>query len=105
MFAGSFVENLAIELEDFEAYGEANWKRMAIYPALGIPEAWRANAETTRFERLGEDGVYRSSDTSRFLQVYPPEVTHGLGMADGLGRKTWTLFLRARIRDEVAGRP
>jgi Uma2 family endonuclease len=158
MFAGYFVDNLAIELEyveGFEAFGETTWKRialergleadqcydfdpaklatlagrlpdrpddplpdlaveieissstvdkMSVYAALGIPEVWRYDGETVRFERLGEDGLYRTSETSLFLPVTPAQVAHWLGMADGMNPKAWTLLLRGWIRDELAGR-
>jgi len=77
---------------------------MSVYAALGIPEVWRYDGETVRFERLGEDGHYRSSETSLFLPVTPAEVAHWLGTADGMNPKVWTLLLRAWIRDDLAGR-
>jgi Uma2 family endonuclease len=158
LFAGYFIDNLAMELEHiegFEAYGETTWKRvalergleadkcyyfdprklaaiggrlpgrpddplpdlaveieistssldkMAVYAALGIPEVWRCDGETVRFERLGADGCYLASEASLFLPVMPEEVAHWLRMADGMNSKAWTLRLRAWIRDELAGR-
>lgn len=48
----------------------ASLNRMAIYAELGVPELWRFDGETLRFEILN-DGVYRSGASRSFPYLVP----------------------------------
>ncbi len=59
--------DLAIEIE-VRSGGE---RKLRLYEAFGVPEAWRYDGKTIQVYHLGSDGLYTSQSSSRAFPGFP----------------------------------
>ncbi len=80
--------------------------RPGIYAALEVAEVWRFDDDEKRIliERRGDDGTYRTADSSVFLPVRPEEVRRWVLEEDQRDGSQWARRLRAWVRAELAPR-
>lgn len=97
---GDPVPDLAIEVD----FSEHAADRASVYAALGIPELWLHDGDHLRIESLGDDGIYREVDASRFLPVTAVEVTAWVEKGSGINLVEWIGLLQAWVRDDLAPR-
>jgi Uma2 family endonuclease len=80
--------------------------RLPVYAALGVPEVWqlRAASGRLRFLRLAPDGkTYEPVERSPSLPMLTPElVLEGLALGANLLEMSWTVALRAWVREKFA---
>lgn len=78
---------------------------MEIYRRLGIPELWICTRKRLRFFRLGDDGSYVVTETSRsFPFLTATEAFAWVDQPPLDPMNEWLLRLRAWVRDELAPR-
>lgn len=94
--------DLAIEVE----ISRSALDRMEIYAALGVPEVWRFDGETLRFEHLQADGTYASVEQSpSFPFLHLDEIVRWLHLIDEIGNYSqWGRLLRQWVRNELVPR-
>lgn len=94
--------DLALEVE----ISQSSLDRMEIYAALGIPEVWRFDGESLRFEQLQVDGTYALVERSPSLPfVSADEIVRWLDLIDEIGNYTqWGRMVRQWVRSELAPR-
>jgi Uma2 family endonuclease len=92
--------DLAIEID----ISPSQIDRPGIYQSLKVPEVWRFDGESLVIERLGSDGTYFATDSSRFLPVRAAEILRWINQEDSSDELAWELRLREWARTELAPR-
>jgi Uma2 family endonuclease len=73
--------------------------RPAIYATIRVAEVWRFVNGQVRIERLGKDGTYKRSRTSRFLPVRDSDIQRWLVAEDKHDELAWEDRLTAWARE------